>query len=343
MNIPIATIVVPVYNTLDTIDRTLESVCTQTYTDIEILVIDDGSKKPTSDRCDEWGRKDPRIRCIHKENEGLGLTRNRGISEAKGKYIFFVDSDDYIDNDMIEKMTNKAEEYNAEIVSTNFYFNESKEDCLLKDGLYEDNIKSYLLPRLLGRKKTGVNDFLNVSTCTKMYLVKFLRDNGLVCKSEREYIWEDMAFNFDCIVKANRIYVMNDCFYHYCYNENSITHVYDKTKIERIIAMYSFFQNTINEKRLFENEINERLCFSVMGNIRMCIKQVVLYCNIQTAIREIRKICNTNEVYEISSEMSKENLSHIQYILNCAILKKQVVLVYLLAKCQNIKTKGQIS
>ena len=343
MSIPIATIVVPVYNTLDTLDRTLDSVCSQTCTNLEILIIDDGSKKPTSDRCDEWAIKDSRIRCIHKENEGLGLTRNRGISEAKGKYIFFIDSDDYIDNDMIERMTNKAEKYNAEIVSTNFYFNESKDECCLKDDLYEENIKSYLLPRLLGREKTGVNDFLNVSACTKLYLVKFLRDNGILCKSEREYIWEDMAFNFDCLVKANRIYVMNDCFYHYCYNGYSITHIYDSTKIDRIVSMYNFFLSEIKEIDYIFNNANKRLCFSVMGNIRMCIKQVVLYCDFRNAIKEIRRICNIIEVNNIANELGKQNLSRVQLVFNSAIIKKHIGLIYLLAKCQNIKSKGIIS
>ena len=136
---------------------------------------------------------------------------------------------------------------------------------------------------------------------------------------------------------------MNDCFYHYCYNGNSITHIYDSTKIDRIVSMYNFFLSEIKEIDYIFYNANKRLCFSVMGNIRMCIKQVVLYCDFRNAIKEIRRICNIIEVNNIANELGKQNLSRVQLVFNSAIIKKHIGLIYLLAKCQNIKSKGIIS
>lgn len=342
MNEVIATIVVPVYNTKDTLDRTIESIINQSYKKLDILMIDDGSEVDTKKRCDEWITKDGRIRCIHKDNEGLGLTRNRGIKEAKGKYIFFVDSDDYIEQNMVEEMVSKAEEYKADMVCSSFFFDEHEESCILQKGLYEENIRDYLLPRLLGRKKTGEDDFLNVSACTKLYLVDFLKKNNIVYKSERQYIWEDMAFNFDCLLHAERIYIIDKCFYHYCYNAQSITHVYDSNKIDRIVEMYNYLNGAIKSNKI-SGESCVRLNFSVMGNVRMCIKQVVLYCKKQEALREIQRICNIQEIEKMSNELGRENLSGVQIILNNVIKHKNNKIIYLLAWIQNYKTKGIIS
>ncbi|MCR5421525.1 MAG: glycosyltransferase [Lachnospiraceae bacterium] len=325
------------YNTKKTIDRTIESIINQTYEELEILLVDDGSTDGVSQVCDEWTKKDARIRCIHKHNEGLGLTRNRGILEAKGKYIFFIDSDDYIENNMVADMVRKAEEYNADMVGSNFFFENREENCLLKEGVYEGSeIVEYLLPRLLGRMKYGQDDFLNVSSCTKLYSVDFLRNNRITCKSEREYIWEDMVLNFDCLLKAERIYIVQKCYYHYCYNGDSLTHKYDSNKIDRIIKIYSYFQEMISTNNLAD-ESKDRLNFSVMGNIRMCIKQVVLYCDKSKAIKEIKRICGNQNVHRISKELKNQNLSKVQVLFNQAVKINASHIVYLLAKAQNRK------
>ena len=340
---PLTTIVVPVYNTKTTIDRTIESIINQTYYDLEIILIDDGSVDGTSQVCDEWTKRDMRIKCIHKHNEGLGLTRNRGIAEAKGKYIFFIDSDDYIENNMVADLIRKAEEYNADIVSSNFFFGDRIETCILKEGLYcNDTIVEYLLPRLLGRLKYGQDDFLNVSSCTKLYSTSFLRKNNIICKSEREYIWEDMALNFECLLKAERIYIVQECYYHYCYNDDSLTHIYDSNKIDRIIKMYSYFQKMISVNNLVD-EAKDRLNYSVMGNIRMCIKQVVFYRSKKEAIKEIKRICGNQDVHRISKEIKNKNLSKVQAVFNKAIKTNASHIVYYFAKAQINKTGGIIS
>lgn len=115
------TVIVPVYNVEKYLDRCVKSIVRQTYKDLEIILIDDGSPDRCPEMCDAWKLKDSRIKVIHKKNAGLGYARNTGIDNATGKYLCFVDSDDYIAPDTIEKAYYCAVQYNADIVSYGYY------------------------------------------------------------------------------------------------------------------------------------------------------------------------------------------------------------------------------
>ena len=103
MNLPKVSVVIPVYNVEKYLDRCIDSVVNQTYRNIEIILVDDGSPDGCPKKCDEWSEKDSRIKVIHKENQGLGMARNTGIDNATGEYIFFFDSDDFVETTLVEK------------------------------------------------------------------------------------------------------------------------------------------------------------------------------------------------------------------------------------------------
>lgn len=336
----LVSVILPVYNTEKTLDRTVESVIKQTYSNLEIIIIDDGSTIETSKKCDEWSKKDCRIRCIHKKNEGLGMTRNAGINEANGEYIVFFDTDDYVEYNMIEKMLSRAVQNGADMVSTTFIMEDTIEQNSISPGIYE-NVREYLLPRLFGRLNALDNDFFNVSACTKMYDLRFIKANKLYFKSEREYIWEDMEFNARFLLSAKRVFVLSDSFYHYCYNADSTTHIYDPSKFKRIIKMFEYFKRFIIDNKL-NKESYSRLCFSIMGNIRMCIKQVVLFCSMTDSLKEIKVMCNNSSLLKIAKVLETTQLSPQQKLLNKFLIKKNYIGIYLLAKLQNFKTKGVI-
>ena len=110
-------IIVPVYNVEPYLRRCIDSILAQTFTDFELILVDDGSPDNCPAICDEYAEKDPRIVVIHKQNGGLSDARNAGLDIARGEYIGFVDSDDYIDAEMYEKMYNAAIMHNSDIVS----------------------------------------------------------------------------------------------------------------------------------------------------------------------------------------------------------------------------------
>ena len=108
---PLISVIVPVYNILEYLPRCVESLCRQTYPNLEILLVDDGSTDGTGQLCDKLGEADARIRVFHKENGGSSSARNLGIAKAKGRYLGFVDSDDYVDSRMYELLEAAIEKY----------------------------------------------------------------------------------------------------------------------------------------------------------------------------------------------------------------------------------------
>ena len=111
-------IIVPVYNVEKYLDECVKSILAQTYSNIEIVLVDDGSKDTSGSMCDEYKKQDNRIVVVHKENGGLSSARNAGMENASGDYYIFVDSDDTISPDMVEEMVKKAKEHDAKIVSS---------------------------------------------------------------------------------------------------------------------------------------------------------------------------------------------------------------------------------
>ena len=122
MPTPKVSVIVPVYNTEKYLEQCIDSITTQTLTEIEIIIVDDGSKKECADLCDALAKNDERIKVIHKQKEGLGMARNTGVEAAEGDYIGFVDSDDYIDSVMFETLYNAAFKHDADLVISGISF-----------------------------------------------------------------------------------------------------------------------------------------------------------------------------------------------------------------------------
>lgn len=210
------TIVVPVYNVEDYIDKCVDSIVNQTYKNLEIILVDDGSTDSSGKKCDEWTEKDSRIKVIHKENGGLSDARNKGIDIATGKWIGFIDSDDYIDNTMFEKLYNACVENNCKISSCGFLreFEDAsrnerwttEEDMLLdQDGMME-----YL--------------YRGAVTCVawnKLY------DITLFDKIRYPYkkIHEDQYTTYKIFCQTDKLFHVSECLYFYYQRGNSITGV----------------------------------------------------------------------------------------------------------------------
>ena len=156
-------VIVPVYKVEKYLEKCIESVLKQTYTNLQIILVDDGSPDNCGKICDEYAKKDSRIEVIHKINGGLSDARNVGINRANGRYIGFVDSDDYIKEDMYEKLINLIKEYDADISICNLYdvidgkeyvrnkdngIHEYSRIDILKEILLDKNIQSYAWNKL---------------------------------------------------------------------------------------------------------------------------------------------------------------------------------------------------
>lgn len=221
----IISIIVPVYNVEQYLNRCVTSLVNQTLKDIEILLVDDGSPDSCPQMCDEWAERDSRIRVVHKKNEGLGYARNSGMDLARGEYIAFVDSDDYVNENTYKKLYEQTEQGKFDIVYCGHR-------CEYEKGLWK-NVRDFEDERtFIGMDAVNVSKAflvkenglprLTLSVWHSIYrrdLVKSIRFN-----SERNVCSEDVPFQVEVTRKAQAIKFIPDCFYNYCLNGGSLTH-----------------------------------------------------------------------------------------------------------------------
>lgn len=219
-DIPLISVIVPVYNTELYIDRCIKSLLNQTYKNLEIILVNDGSTDKSGIICDKYKKDDKRIKVIHKKNEGVGYARNTGLDNAQGDWIFFLDSDDFLDENALSILYKNAEEQNVDISGCFFYsyynknniqFAATKKD-LEVEGLY--NSTEFIKLMYNGGYVTGIS----VIVWNKLYkrsIFKNLRYKNI--------IHEDEEIIFKIYLNDYKVYFTNKPLYYYSReNENSI-------------------------------------------------------------------------------------------------------------------------
>lgn len=235
-------VVLPIYNVEKYLERCLNSVVNQTYNNLEIILVDDGSIDSCPQICEDFKKKDDRIKVIHKENAGLGKARNTGIEEATGEYICFFDSDDYIALETIEKAYKLAKSTEADIVTFGYVNIDKYGDVAkvviprTKKSIYEGNeVQEKFLPDMIASNpKTGEITNLHMSAWASFYSKSLIEKVNWRFVSEREIISEDIYSLLVLYHSVKKVAVMSEALYFYCENENSLTNTYRKDRYEKI-------------------------------------------------------------------------------------------------------------
>lgn len=283
MNNILVTVVLPVYNVENFIDRCLDSVVNQTYKNLEILLIDDGSTDNCSFICDSWAEKDSRIRVVHKVNEGLSMARNTGIEEARGEYIFFLDSDDYVERNLVESCVESVQKTSAQIVVYG-YDRVDKDGKVLASSTPElpslvmrgSEIRDVVIPCLAGPMiADGKIYHMASSAWSAMYSLDNIQKNNFRFISEREIISEDIYSNLVFYQYIDCVAIIPKVFYHYCENNTqSLTRVYNPKRFEKNKYFYLQAINLCDELS-YSEQTKKNLSNQVLSNIIVSIKQTV--------------------------------------------------------------------
>lgn len=233
MKTPSVSIIIPIYKVEKYLKRCVESVLEQTLSDLEIILVDDGSPDQCPEICDDYAKLDIRIKVIHKENGGLSSARNAGMRIATGKYIFFLDSDDWLEKDGMQILYETAEKYQVDFVRyrairTGWPGMEENAPCIVEDvrelqeGLYDKKrIINEIYPRLLATPQLTMGAI--VGAWGSLYRTDFLRKNQLSFYEEVKFS-EDLIFSANVVRAANSFYFIDTpSVYHYFYNPNSIS------------------------------------------------------------------------------------------------------------------------
>lgn len=276
-------IIVPVYNSEKYISKCLDSIINQTYKNIEIIVINDGSKDNSIDILKEYERKYSNIILIDKKNEGVSKTRNLGIKKSTGDYIMFIDNDDFIDKDYVETYM-KNEEYDIVIGSYKRVNNEDK--ILFKYNLDENSLWT---------------KYVVLAPWAKLYKKEFITKNKIEFVDFK--IGEDVYFNLLCYSKTNNIKIINDFKYNWFYNNESVSNTsqrglnkdvditilldkviniidmnnkYNKYFIERYIYWYLLFSGKNASKKEFVDEYNKYIDYLNKNDIKNNVRSLFL-------------------------------------------------------------------
>lgn len=242
-------VIVPVYNTAKYLPACIDSIRRQMLKEIEIICVDDGSTDGSSGILDEYALKDDRIQIIHKDNGGPASARKAGIQAAKGQYIGFVDSDDWIETEMYELLYRKVEDYQADIVSCGFFLEGNYTTMFmdtLPQGLYAGEDMKKLRDKAiynLEEKSSG----LKASLCYKL----FKRD--LICDAQYKIPDEiTMADDKMCLLTAllecDSVYVFHKALYHYRIRANSIVHSGSAEYLLKVYAVYKYMQELFSHE-----------------------------------------------------------------------------------------------
>lgn len=213
-SLPKVSIIVPVYNVEDYIEKCLESLVNQTLKEIEIIVVNDGSTDSSLEKIEKFAQKDKRITVINQENQGQGTARNTGLNIAKGKYIGFVDSDDYVDLDFYEKLYSAAKTNNADISAASILKHKKYKSFNL---LYKKQICANTTQNKIKVSQDKKGRFFYV--WNRLYKTEFLKSQNLIFPSGVYY--EDVMFSAKAILAANMVICISNTYYRYVERKTS--------------------------------------------------------------------------------------------------------------------------
>lgn len=252
---PLISIIVPVYNSENTLNRCVDSILQQTFTDWELLLIDDGSKDSSGDICDEYARKDPRIKVFHKENGGVSSARNLGLDNAKGEWVTFCDSDDFVYSSWLDNFA-KFIMTDSDLICQSFRSSKSLIDASLQESVCGFDYHGNKCDGLIKLYENKILGYLWVKLFKKEIIDKYS-----LCFDEQFNFWEDQVFCIKYFCYINTIFCTKRIGYYY-----SVPDWEGKYTIKKnILLVYKTIY--INFSEIFKDSFNNLVSDSIDGYI----------------------------------------------------------------------------
>lgn len=311
-------VIVPVYNIEKYLQECLESLVCQTLDDIQVILIDDGSKDSSREICKKFVEKYSGFEYHYKENGGTASARNLGLEYACGEYVGFVDSDDWIETDMFEKMYQKAKVSDADIL---YCIMHGLNDYVrLEEGVYDKNrIKSDIYPAILPHiTSTGTFRTVDWGNCSRLFKNDLIQQNHVrfYDKSRR---CEDFAFSVECALHAKHYTVINEGeLYHYRPNENSKSRSYTNNMWISIRSLMTYIKKITSEylEYDFDNAVDMCIfyfCCSVIRNEMKIKDKKERIAKLEEVL--IDPLCKEAVKKIVSNGMNKEYANIYSYVL----------------------------
>lgn len=282
---PKLSVIVPVYNTEKYLRECIDSILSQTFTDFELILVDDGSTDGSGAICDEYAGMDLRVHVIHQQNGGVTKARKSGVRRAGGMYFSFIDSDDWVHPEMFEQMVGKCVETGADIAVCDVYLKDGTRTesapSLAEEGFYsKTELRETIYPTMLmdpGFRRPGILG----SSCNKLFHRKVLEQ--IFWQVDDSYIYaEDALFCYAALLESNGIFVLRKPLYYYRQHAESAMHQYNgKRYYENALRSYYAFQGFLQNRGF---EMSKQLSVYMSVNAVDVIRRVLLF-DKETALR----------------------------------------------------------
>lgn len=247
MNIQTVSVILPIYNVEKYLPKSIESVINQTYKFLEIILVDDGSTDRCPEICDTYAEKDDRIKVIHKENGGLSSARNKGIEYAHGEYIYFLDSDDYIDNDLIEYCVKTIVKHNCDIVVFNHVIeDESENEIGISNFKKQEIITESSIERIKYISDILLRYTVGWNAWNRFYKSDIILNNKLFYPDNNIFFAEDQAFALRVSLFQRKLVVVEKRMYHYLQRTTSIMGSSKKPPLTKFVKLCLNFNDYVN-------------------------------------------------------------------------------------------------
>lgn len=337
---PYFSLILPVYNVEKYVKRCVNSLLRQEYTDYEIILVDDGSTDSSGSICDKLADKNNNIFAYHKENGGLSDARNYGMDRAKGNYILFIDSDDWVDEKLLISLHNHLNKSNVDILKFGFQ--------KMQEGNYKNTFFSYfnigvydrrqieetILPYTIGPKRLFCYEQNACkSVWSHVYSLNFLRENNIRFVSEREILNEDYLFNLHTLLYAKSLEVTHYILYYYDYREGSLSKRYITNEFERKLKLHREYKLLLERNGLFERYETPYYSecvdgfYACISNECCCWNETSKY-----AVQNIKKILNCKECEISLLKCKRSNMNLKGKVIYWLMRLKFAYLMYILYK-----------
>ena len=305
-------VIVPVYNVENYLERCVNSLIHQTMEEIQIILVDDGSTDRSSFICDSFAETDSRIFVIHKENEGQGIARNYGLKNAVGEYVCFLDSDDYYELNTCEILYQHLKNQNADLCCFGYQIDDKEGNLvrrpLIREKIYQgEEVQKDFILHYFGDLPEDDN-LRGFSSCMSAFRLSVIKENQLEFPSERKVLSEDTIFSLEFCKHADTVTTLSQVFYHYCQNAESFSQGYRKDKFEKTKVLYHILKKYTEEFNI-EEKTKVRLAMLIWVNLMACLKQetrripeygrkeilknIKEMCRDEMTLRELPKLKNT--------------------------------------------------
>ena len=324
MNKPLVSVIVPVYNTEKYLPRCVKSILGQTYYNLELLLVDDGSTDRSGQVCEDYAAMDSRVKVICKNNGGVSSARNAGIDNAKGEFIVFVDSDDWIDKNALEYLMNAVQKEKTEIVMMSF---DNRNNKVIKAG-FNIKCKRFDINTTEAErwKELFAHGILHV-VWGKIYFAEIIKKHNIRFNPQITY-GEDTMFLFEYLTHCEKIFVSNEIIYHYNkLNDNAATRKYHVNLIDGIIAYHTEMESFVERLNLTRSEKSGIMGWCAVRCILNLIYPYVYYLPEEQALINIEMCLARFEKWIATDDVWKYNEGENSGLVN-AIFSRNIRQIY---------------